>query len=148
MILCNIEDLGRVECLNPLFGKLFDYLRNNNLLKMPLGRIELQGDDLFINNSEPTCVKAEDQVLEIHRRYIDVHVLLEGSETVGWKALGEIKNICKPYDEAGDYELSDDTPTTYFTMHPGQCLIVFPEDPHAPIIGEGTIRKAIGKVRV
>lgn len=148
MIVCNIEDLGRLESLHPLFKTLFDYVKNHDLLKTPLGRIELQGNDLFINNSEPLCVKAEEQVLEIHRQYIDVHVLLEGSETIGWKALGEIQHICKAYDEAADYELSDDRSTTFVTLHPGQCLIAFPEDPHAPIIGEGKIRKAIGKVRL
>ena len=84
----------------------------------------------------------------MHRRYIDVHILLEGSETVGWKPLAEIKNITKDYDAEGDYMLSDDTPTAYVDMKPGNVLIVWPEDPHAPVIGNGEIRKLIGKVLI
>ncbi|MCF0160173.1 MAG: YhcH/YjgK/YiaL family protein [Bacteroidaceae bacterium] len=148
MIICNVENLKRMENLHPLFPTLFEYVKSHDLLNTPLGRIEIQGDDLFINNSNPQCVTAEEQVLEMHRDYIDVHVLLEGTETIGWKALEEIEHISKAYDKQDDYELSDDRPTTFVTLHPGQCLIVFPEDPHAPIIGEGKIRKAIGKVRL
>ena len=44
------------------------------------GRIELDGDNLFINNVNPTCVKESEQVLEVHRDYIDIHILLEGKE--------------------------------------------------------------------
>ena len=33
-------------------------------------------------------------------------------------------------------------------MAPGDVLIVWPEDPHAPVIGNGEIRKLIGKVLV
>ena len=88
------------------------------------------------------------QVLEMHRRYIDVHILLAGSETVGRKPLADIKNITKDYDAEGDYMLSDDRPTAYVDMTPGDVLIVWPEDPHAPVIGNGEIRKLIGKVLV
>ena len=33
-------------------------------------------------------------------------------------------------------------------MQPGEFAIVYPEDPHAPVIGEGKIRKLIGKVKL
>jgi YhcH/YjgK/YiaL family protein len=86
--------------------------------------------------------------MEIHRKYIDVQIVLEGEESVGWKPLNEIQHISKAYDEVLDFELSSDKPSTYFHVTPGQIYILFPEDPHAPIIGEGKIRKAIGKVKV
>ena len=31
---------------------------------------------------------------------------------------------------------------------PGQFVIVYPEDPHAPVIGSGKIRKLIAKVKL
>lgn len=148
MILTTLNDCERYASLNPLFKALFDYVKTHDLLNAPLGRIEIDGDRLFINNSLATAVKKENQVLEMHRRYIDVHFLLEGSETVGWKPLASLNNISKEYDEEGDFALSDDAPTTYVDMKPGDVLIVWPEDPHAPIIGDGQIRKLIGKVIV
>lgn len=148
MILTNLQNTERIESLHPLFKKLFDYVKTHNLAEEPTGRIDLDGDNLFINNSNPTLIPAEKQVLEMHRKYIDVQILLEGEETVGWKALEDLQHTCKEYDEEGDYALSDEKPTTYFNVKAGQIYILYPEDLHAPIIGEGTVRKAIGKVLI
>lgn len=148
MILSTLQDCGRFEVLHPLFKKAFDYVKSHNLLDAPLGRIEVEGDALFINNSNPECVKAEEQVLEVHRKYIDIHVLLEGEETVGWKPLSDCRNETKPYNEDADCALYDEQAATYFKMQPGQILIVWPEDAHAPVIGEGKIRKLIIKVKI
>lgn len=90
MIISNLQNSGRVESLHPLFKKLFDYVKTHDLLHTPCGRIELEGNNLFINNVNPTCVTADKQVLELHREYIDVHILLEGNETIGWKAIEDL----------------------------------------------------------
>lgn len=148
MIITNLKNTERIECLHPLFKTLFDYVKTHELLDVPLGRIDVQGDDLFINNINPTCKKAEEQVLEMHQDYIDVHIVLEGSETIGWKAIEDLEKITQPYQKEGDCALSDDQPTIFATLTPGQCCIVYPEDPHAPVIGEGKIRKLIGKVKL
>ena len=47
-----------------------------------------------------------------------------------------------------DFALYAQKASTYFTVKPGQFYIMFPEDAHAPIIGNGTLRKLIAKVRV
>lgn len=148
MILSNLQNSGRIESLHPLFAKLFEYVKSHDLLHTPLGRIEIEGDSLFINNVEPQCVTAEQQVLEVHRDYIDVHFLLEGEETIGWKAIEDVTNETKPYDAEGDCALYTEPASTYVTLRPGQFLIVWPEDPHAPVIGTGKIRKAIAKVKI
>ena len=50
MIISNLQNSSRVESLHPLFKKLFDYVKTHDLLHTPCGRIELEGDNLFINN--------------------------------------------------------------------------------------------------
>lgn len=148
MIVSNLQNSERIESLHPLFKQLFDYVKTHDLLHTECGRIELAGDDLFINNVNPTCVSASDQVLEVHRDYIDVHILLEGKEKIGWKALEDVTDLKQAYQKEGDCALYSDTPTSFVDLLPGQFLIVFPEDPHAPVIGEGKIRKLIGKVKL
>mgnify|MGYP000197077124 FL=1 len=85
-------------------------------------------------------------MLEGHRKYIDVHILLEGKETIGWTPL--CKALCKhkDYDEAKDYLLYTDTPSVFIDVNPGEFVIVYPEDLHAPGIGDGKIRKLVAKV--
>lgn len=148
VIFSTLTDTARVESLHPLLPELFRYVRTHDLLHMPCGRIELDGDRLFINNSNPQCLTAEEQVLEVHRRYLDVHILLEGEETIGWSPLAELKVEQQAYDAEADCALYADRPSTYVTLHPGQWLMAWPEDAHAPIIGQGKIRKLIAKLRL
>lgn len=146
MIYGNIAYADRYASLHPLLPQLFAYVKSHDLLHTPMGEIVLDGDKLFINNVNPECLSEEKQVLEVHRRYIDVHILLEGKERVGWRNTDDCKELAHPYDEAGDFATFFDKPTTYIDMMPNDFLIVFPEDAHAPIIGSGKIRKAIAKV--
>ena len=148
MILTNIENCSRYESLHPLFKQLFDYVRTNELLNMPIGRIELDGDNLFINNSEPECVPQEEQKLEVHKVYTDVHILLEGNERIGWASTEELSQITTPYDEEGDYMFYGDVPLSWVDLTPGQIFIAYPEDAHAPIVGKVKIRKAIAKLKI
>lgn len=148
MIVSNLQNSQRVEGLHPLFKPLFDYVKSHDLLHTELGRIEIKGDELFINNVNPECVAAEKQVLEVHRAYIDVHILLEGAERIGWKAIEDLTSETKPYEEEGDCALYSDVPTAFVDLLPGQFMIVYPEDPHAPVIGQGKIRKLIAKVKL
>ncbi len=148
MIISKLKNSGRIEPLHPLFKKLFDYVKQHDLLNEELGRVTIEGDELFINNVNPACVPAEGQMLEVHRDYIDVHILLSGKERIGWKPVEDLQYLVKAYDKEGDCALYSDKPTTFADIHPGEFVVVFPEDPHAPVIGEGKLRKLIAKVRV
>lgn len=148
MIISNLQNSQRIEALHPLFKTLFDYVKSHDLLHTETGRIEICGDDLFINNVHPDAVAKEKQVLELHHDYIDVHILLEGRETIGWKAIEDLTSEIKPYEKEGDCALYADKPTIYVDILPGQFVIVYPEDPHAPAIGTGKIRKLIAKIRL
>lgn len=148
MILSTLTDSARSEALHPLFRQFFDYVKSHDLLHAPLGRIELDGDRLFINNVDAALVAADTQPLEAHRRYIDIHVVLEGEERMGWKPLEAVTDERQPYDAAADCALYGDAPTSWATLRAGQLAIVFPEDPHAPLVGEGRVRKLIGKILI
>ena len=129
MILTNLQNTARIEALHPRFKMLFDYVKSHDIL-------------------HPECMPAEKQVLEVHRDYIDVQILLEGRETMGWKALEDVIDEVKPYDPEGDCALYADRPTSWLHLVPGQVAVFFPEDAHAPVIGEGKIRKMIAKVKI
>ncbi len=91
MIVSNLQHSQRVEKLHPLFKQLFDYVKSHDLLHEELGTIRLDGDNLIVNNIYPECIAEGKRLLELHHDYIDVHILLEGTETIGWKALEELK---------------------------------------------------------
>lgn len=149
MILGKISDAHLYSSINPLFYKLFKFVRENDLSKFACQRIVLDEDILYINMAEPTLRKAEEQSLEIHRKYIDVHFPLTGEEICGVTHISELpQGYDTDFNEEDDFVLVDQPAKNYFKAGPGDFYIVFPEDAHAPIIGEGCIKKAIAKVRV
>ena len=148
MILSTLENSTRIEGLHPRFKELFDFVKSNDLLHQELKRIVLDGDALFINNVNPDLMPADAQVLEVHRDYIDVHIPLDETEIIAWKPTIDCLNVKASYNETEDCALFTDKPSNYITVKLGEFLIVYPEDAHGPLIGEGKIRKLIAKVKL
>ena len=82
------------------------------------------------------------------QKYIDIQMPLLGVEKIGWKPGCELQEESTPYNEQKDIAFYIDRPTAYTKIYPGQFAVYFPEDGHAPGIGQGNIRKVIVKVQV
>ena len=146
MIHTTLSDAHRYEALHPLFKTVFTYLKEHDLTSAPAGRIDLQGQELYINVSDAQLLTPLEQKLEVHQKYIDIHVPLTCAEVIGWKPLAELGDPLAPFDTEADYALYAEVPTSYALVRPGEILIAYPEDAHAPIIGKGNLRKLIVKV--
>ena len=147
MILAHLNDSDRYASLHPLFKQLFDYVKAHDFTHVPAERIVLDGDRLFINVADVTLKSPEEQVLEVHRRYIDVHFPLSREEIMGWSSLSVLaKESMQPFNEEDDFAVYAERAQSYLTIHPDEFAIVWPEDAHAPIIGQGALRKLIAKV--
>ena len=149
MILLKIKDSERIETLHPQFKWLFDYIKSHDFNETPAGRIELDGNNLFINVDEPQLRTKEEQKLEVHQKYIDIHFPLSCTEIIGWKALSDIKSTPdQPFNVEKDFAFYSEPASTYVEVHPGECLVLYPEDAHAPIIGKGNMRKLVAKIKL
>lgn len=148
MIIESLKNTQRIETLHPLFPKAFHYILNTDFSNLPDGIYEIDGKDLTASIQHLDCKKKKEACIEKHDRFIDIQFPLLGVEKMGWKAGCELKETSIPYDKDKDIAFYIDRPTTFFKIYPGQCAIFFPEDGHAPGIGEGLIRKVVVKVRV
>lgn len=148
MILDSLNSTEKAERLHPLFKKAFDYIKETDFSKVEDGKYELDGSRLFINVASLTGKDKKDAAIETHKKYIDIQLPLLGVEKIGWKPGCELQEESIPYDEAKDIAFYVDRPTAYTKIYPGQFAVYFPEDGHAPGIGEGNIRKVIVKVQV
>ena len=68
--------------LNNKFSKAFDFIENNQLMNLQTGRIDIDGDNLFVLVNEYDTKENELNVLEAHRKYIDLHYIIEGTEVI------------------------------------------------------------------
>ena len=148
MIFSTLSQSSRYAALHPLFPRAFEYIRNTDLHALAPGHYPIVGDDLFaIVEHVPGRTRAEAQ-LECHRRYIDIQLVLEGVDEMGWKPLADCREPVSDHSAEKDIRFFRDAPATWIATPPGAFCIFFPEDAHAPLVGSGHIRKVIFKIAV
>lgn len=148
MILDTLDHASRYFGLNPRLERAFRALESLDLEQMAPGRYEIDGEEIFLNLAHAELKPSAEAKLEVHNRYLDVQLLLEGRESFGWSPRAELREPESQFDAERDIQFFADAPQTFYTLVPGQFTILFPEDAHAPLVGEGAVRKAILKVRV
>ncbi|WP_418426130.1 YhcH/YjgK/YiaL family protein [Alistipes sp.] len=148
MILDSLKNSALYENVNPRMKKAFALIASTDWTTMEPGIHELDGKDIYVNVMERELKQKPDAKLEVHNEYIDIQVLISGrEESFGWSERKDLKLPQGEFDAEKDIQFFDDVPQTYYTLRPGQFTVLFPEDGHAPMVGEGTMRKIIVKVR-
>ncbi|GHT15423.1 beta-D-galactosidase [Bacteroidia bacterium] len=148
MILDNLNNARRYFCLHPRFEKAFEFLTSQPLHSLAVGTHEIDGDRIYANVQQREAIAQEAAKLEAHRRYIDIQVCITGTESHGWRCLADCSQVTEPYDDSKDIIFYAETPTSYATATSGQFVIFFPQDAHAPFIGQGVLKKIILKVLI
>jgi biofilm protein TabA len=148
MILDSLENAGLYESIHPRFKQAFDFLRNNNLATLPLGKVELDGKNLFVNVVDAEGRTVDTAKMETHNKYIDIQVPVSAPETMGWIAGNKLKEIKEPYNADKDVSFFADKAANLISVQPLQFVVFFPEDGHQPQIFDGTLKKIIVKVSV
>ncbi len=148
MILSNLSQSFRYAALHPLFARAFDYIGDTDLHALAPGRYHIVGDDL-IAIVEQVPGKTRDQArLECHRKYIDIQLVLDGIDEMGWKPLADCLNPVSEHNEEKDIRFFHDAPAAWIATTPDHFCIFFPEDAHAPLVSNGQVRKVIFKIAV
>lgn len=150
MILCALSDLNRFLPLHPELARVDRFLREADLQALPEGRTDLNGDACFVLASPAARLRpASEAFLEVHRRHLDVQVVLAGEDRFGWAACEACSEVREAYDEGRDIAFFDDAPECVIAVPQGHLVIFFPEDAHAPLIGgQGTVHKLVFKLRL
>ena len=148
MIVCAIKDLEKFLGLNKNFVTVIEFLKNNNIKELPIGKTDVDGDNVFISTQEFEGKTKEIAKLETHIKYIDIQMPFSTTENIGWKNIYNLNMPTQPYNENDDIAFFDDEATSYIALQPGECVIFFPEDAHAPGIANGKLRKAVIKVKI
>lgn len=147
MILDTLKNKEQYASLHPRFKAVFDYIDTHDLASMELGRHDIDGDNIFVMVQEIELRPREQARLELHRKYIDIQLVLRGPEEVfGWSEKKDCLTAETEFDEAKDIQLFTDKPQCFYTVREGQFSILFPEDGHAPMLGEGVVKKCIFKI--
>lgn len=148
MILDSIENSARIESLHPLFKQAFDYVRSTDFSTMADGKYEVGTPSFTVSIASIFGKEKAEAAIETHKKFIDIQFPLLGVEKIGWKPGDQLLEESVPYNEEQDIAFYIDRPTAFTKIYPGQFAIYFPEDGHAPGIGQGNIRKVVIKIPV
>lgn len=146
MILDSLENGSKYVSIHPGFEHAFNFLCNNDLMALPIGKIELDGSNVIAIVTELTGKTADTAIMETHNRFIDIQVPIGATETMGWIAGNKLKQPTSEYDLEKDVSFFADKATNFLTVQPYEFAIFFPEDGHQPGIAVGNHKKIIIKV--
>jgi len=133
--------------------KVLSFAEKNDFKALEDNIYEINGKNLFyILSSYKTSEKISEKYAEIHKKYIDVQILLYGKEKFGYCDISSVKKVYKEYDENKDIELySAVEDEDFFVLKPNMFAVFFPEDIHRPGLSAGiprNVRKIIFKLAV
>ena len=150
MFIRNIDSLPKDNFLSASLLSLMQKAFSEIQKKPVVGECAIQGTDLFYNVMTGICSSAIGKQAEIHKKYIDVHLVLDGQEQIGYS----VKKLAVDDESLKDKDLyfgplaSED----FVTLHPGDFAIFFPNEIHKPMSNysgkENTVTKAIIKIAV
>ncbi|MCH5334585.1 MAG: YhcH/YjgK/YiaL family protein [Alistipes sp.] len=147
MITDSLKNASLYYSVNPRFERAFAWLASVDTAAIEPGKYEIDGKEIFASVVDKELKKPEDAKLEVHDKYIDIQIIVRGEETFGWSERCACTEPKADFDSEKDIQFFLDKPQTCYTLRAGQFTILFPEDAHAPMIGEGTVKKVILKIK-
>ncbi len=148
MIIDSLQNAELYYSLNPRLKAAFDFLAQCNVKTIAEGKHQILGDEVFVNVSEMDLKPRYEAALEVHNKYIDIQVVVGGTgkEEFGWSERKDCKRAKGEFNEERDVQFFTDEPQFFYTLREGQFTILMPDDAHAPMLGNGHVKKMIFKV--
>ena len=149
MIIDTISNASKYISVHPLFNEAFNYIRTTDFNELPDGKFEIaDGLKGILSNAPGKTKEASLAKFECHDKNIDIQFCIKGQETIGWKPRSACNIKNGEYNDEKDVRFFADSPDMFFELQDDQFVIFFPDDVHAPMIGDGNIKKLVIKVRI
>ena len=149
MIYAKNTDALSYRGIHPNLDLALEHITPDFLARVGSERVELKGGDVYATRFAYETLPAEETFFEAHRNFLDIHIMVDGSEGVEIappEALTEFDRVeandFYAYRGEGDYKLA---------LSPGDFLVVFPNDAHRIkmcLERPAPVSKVVFKVRI
>ena len=150
MIYDHLEKLYDYSAVSNI-SKITDFLQNDSLSSLPLGKHQIEGEHLFVVIDEYETVDSEQKNYEGHRQYIDLQLVIKGEEIIKHCPVRLLKSI-QSYNAKRDVEFfSDQRHCLDLPMNKDHFAVFMPQDGHKPgclTSSSSPVRKAVFKIRI
>lgn len=152
MIISSLTSPNFKVGLPKAIAEVCDYLNTLDLNGLENGRHDIN-DQIYMNVMEPETAESSRKKAELHHEYLDVQVLIRGTENIEVGANYPDLSKYESYNEADDYQLCADIDDKFtVTMKPKMFAVFYPYEPHKPccVVNGKTekIKKLVVKVPV
>lgn len=151
MIYGEIKGIKTYKGLLKNLDKAIEYISEGKYKDNHFGKNEIEGDVIYFNCPEKAMTRDKNGLeLEYHKKYIDIHIVLEGEEVIGYSAFNSLMET-KKFDIENDYALMKGDVQTEIYLDKEKFLIIFPYEPHIALLKVGEekeIKKVIFKVEI
>ena len=152
MIISSLTSPNFKVGLPKVIAEVCDYLNTLDLNALENGRHDIN-DQIYMNVMEPETAEPSSKKTELHHEYLDVQVLIHGTENIEVGANYPDLSKYESYNEADDYQLCADIDNKFtVTMKPKMFAVFYPYEPHKPccVVNGKTekIKKLVVKVPV
>lgn len=149
MICGKREDALRYRGLCPALDRALEYIFREDFSGQTPGRHTLDAW-LRYNLVETRTKRLEDTFWEAHRKNLDIHYVLEGTERIQISHIGQMLET-EPYQLGTDGARYAGEAGLELRLEPGWFAVCFPEDVHRALVCGGEpeeLRKVIFKARL
>lgn len=102
----------------------------NSLANLEVGKYEFDGGFFMVQKGETQPM--DEGTFEAHKKYIDVQIIMEGSEDVAWADTSDLQ-VDVPYNEEKDAMRLSGQVSHWMHMTAGMCYVAYPWDGHKPV---------------
>ena len=128
MIIDSIDQIMKYEPLLSNLKKGMEAI--HSLEEVKEGRYEFDGGYFMVQKG--TTRPILEGTFEAHRKYVDVQILLEGSEEVAWEDIRKLTTVIA-YQPEKDAERLTGEREHVMKMTKGMFYAAFPQDAHQPV---------------
>lgn len=153
MIIGNIEHLDLLPYLPIKLKEAIEFIKNNVNQNTPLGRYDIDGNNLFFMISENELRNQNNAQPEFHQRYVDIQIVLNGVEGIAVSTHSQRIEITDNRIDSDDIAFVK-TPEKeiMLKLHENDFVIFYPNEQHKPlcIVDENIkkVRKIVVKADV
>ena len=153
MIISSLTNPNFKVGLPNVIAQVCDYLNTLDLNALEVGRHEIN-EQIYMNVMEPETAEPSSKKAELHHDYLDIQVLIQGTENIEVGATYPDLARYEDYNEADDYQLTPAEIENKFTvtLTPNMFAVFYPYEPHKPcclVNGKAEkIKKLVVKVPV
>lgn len=146
-----ITNKARVEKLLPYVSghlhKALSYLHKTDFTNLPVGRYEVDGDNIFFMVSEYDTKPKDEKKVETHIKYIDIQYIVKGEEKIYYTDYNsnlEVAEDSRVEKDAIFYNTTADVDS--LLLREDMLGVCFPWEVHRPGCNAGEKSVAIKKV--